>query len=275
MDLVFRQLEMKLRAISNGMNHLMLEPKDPVLQAAIERALVCESADSDVLPLSAVPYAHGRTPRSTALASINSQPHTPSVPEGDEKVDSDPSSATNLDSLKLRLLNCTRCPLWETRRTIVFGQGNQRADLVFIGEGPGADEDKSGLAFVGRAGKLLTQIIQSIGISRESVYIANIVKCRPPGNRPPSDDEISACVPFLCKQLELIEPKLIVTLGNVATKTLVPNAEGIMRMRGKLASWNGIPLIPTFHPSHLLRHTWALKPVWNDMRLIRQQLFRS
>ncbi len=188
------------------------------------------------------------------------------------QLDLNPLNATNLDSLHFRIRNCEKCNLCQTRNTVVFGQGNQKADIVFIGEGPGEDEDRSGVAFVGRAGKLLTQWIHSIGLNREAVYICNIVKCRPPGNRNPNGDEIGACSPFLYKQLELIQPKLIVTMGNVATKTLLPSAMGIMRMRGKLVDFNGTPLIPTFHPSYLLRNQSALGNVWNDMRQIRQLL---
>lgn len=186
----------------------------------------------------------------------------------------DPMEATNLDSLKLRIRDCQKCQLCEGRSTVVFGQGNQSADIIFIGEGPGADEDRKGLAFVGKAGKLLTQMIHSIGLNRESVYICNIVKCRPPGNRNPSVEEITACMPFLLKQIEFIKPKVIVSLGNVATKSLIPDAKGIMKMRGNLVEFNGIPLLPTFHPSYLLRNTNALTNVWNDMRKLRQLIHK-
>lgn len=196
------------------------------------------------------------------------------TPGGGENPSLDPLGATNLDSLRFRTRNCEKCSLSQTRTTTVFGQGNQKADIVFVGEAPGEDEDRTGLAFVGKAGKLLTQIIHSIGLNREAVYICNIIKCRPPGNRNPNADEITACFPFLLKQLELLKPGLIVTLGNVATKALIPEASGIMKMRGKLISFNGIPLIPTFHPSYLLRNQSALPQVWNDMRQIRQILHK-
>ena len=192
------------------------------------------------------------------------QPNKTEIPE------LNPMEATNLDSLKLRLKDCNRCKLCENRTTVVFGQGNQHADLVFIGEGPGEEEDRTGLAFVGKAGKLLTQMIHSIGLNRESVYICNVVKCRPPGNRNPSTDEITTCYPFLTKQIEFLKPKLIVTLGNVATKAIVPGALGIMKMRGRMIDHHGIPLMPTFHPSYLLRNPSALANVWTDMRKIRQ-----
>ncbi|NQU63098.1 MAG: uracil-DNA glycosylase [SAR324 cluster bacterium] len=181
--------------------------------------------------------------------------------------------AKTLDSLKLRLRNCNRCNLCNERQTVVCGQGNIYSELVFIGEGPGADEDKSGIAFVGKAGKLLTQMIHAIGINRESVFICNVVKCRPPGNRNPEPEEIAICSQFLLKQLEILKPKLIVTLGNIATKTLLPHAAGIMKMRGQLTTFREIQLIPTLHPSYLLRNPSALNLVWDDMRHIRQVLF--
>jgi DNA polymerase len=181
--------------------------------------------------------------------------------------------AESLYSLRLRVRDCNRCKLCMTRKKVVTGQGNANAKLVFVGEGPGAEEDRSGWAFVGAAGKLLTQIIQSIGISRDSVYICNVVKCRPPGNRNPEQEEIRECLPILLKQIELLKPELIVTLGNVATKALIPKALGIMKMRGKVNYFGDIPLIPTFHPSYLLRNPNAVEAVWNDMRLVRQTFF--
>ncbi len=181
--------------------------------------------------------------------------------------------AGSLVSLGMRIRDCDRCKLCMTRKTIVVGQGNPNADLLFVGEGPGEDEDKTGLAFVGRAGQLLTQIIQSIGLNRESVFIGNVIKCRPPGNRDPEQHEIRQCSPILFKQIELLKPKLIVTLGNVATKAIIPKAPGIMKIRGSINYFGKIPVIPTFHPSYLLRKPNAVGPVWDDMRLVRQKLF--
>ncbi len=207
------------------------------------------------------------------------KPQADSIPvlttEKHEQPELNPMEAANLDSLKLRLKNCNRCRLCENRTTVVFGQGSHNADLVFIGEGPGEEEDRTGLAFVGKAGKLLTQMIHSIGLNRDSVYICNVVKCRPPGNRNPNTDEIATCYPFLTKQIEFLKPKLIVTLGNVATKAIVPGALGIMKMRGRMIDHQGIPLIPTFHPSYLLRNPSALGDVWTDMRKIRQALHQQ
>ncbi len=258
------------------------------------RWLFLESINLDLLQeLEYLPEILDSTPISpqprTRPKAIQEQPELPSHQQistpiekptpikdttGEENLNLSPLEAANLDSLRFRLRNCENCQLSQTRTTMVFGQGNQKADIVFVGEAPGGDEDRTGLAFVGKAGKLLTQIIHSIGFNREAVYICNIIKCRPPGNRNPDGHEITACSPFLYKQLEFIKPSIIVTLGNIATKTLIPEALGIMKMRGKLIDFNGTPLIPTFHPSYLLRNQSALPLVWNDMRQIRQILHK-
>jgi uracil-DNA glycosylase family 4 len=153
--------------------------------------------------------------------------------------------------------DCTRCGLAAGRTQVVFGVGNPDADLMFVGEGPGAQEDLQGIPFVGRAGGLLTQLIEGIGLTRDDVYIANVVKCRPPGNRDPLPDEIAACSPWLDRQLELIAPKVVVTLGNFATKLLLQTKDGITKLRGKEFTYeragNRAVLVPTFHPSAVLR----------------------
>jgi DNA polymerase len=152
--------------------------------------------------------------------------------------------------------------------------GNPRAELVFVGEAPGAEEDAQGEPFVGRAGQLLTRIIQAIGLRREDVYICNIIKCRPPANRNPEADEIAACEPFLLKQLEAIRPKLICTLGGPAAQTLLKTKEPISRLRGRLFEFRGIPLLPTYHPAFLLRNPHEKKTVWQDMQLLQRELTR-
>lgn len=151
--------------------------------------------------------------------------------------------------------DCTRCPLSEGRTNVVFGTGNPDADLMFVGEGPGAEEDKQGLPFVGRSGQLLTEMVrQEIGLDRSDVYIANVVKCRPPDNRDPLPEEIAACRPYLHRQVELVAPRVLVTLGNFATKVLLDTREGITRMRGRRYDWgDGVVLVPTYHPAALLR----------------------
>lgn len=176
-----------------------------------------------------------------------------------------------LENIRSELGACTRCKLHQHRRTIVFGAGNPHARLVFVGEGPGAEEDVQGKPFVGRAGQLLTRIIQSIDLTREEVYIANIIKCRPPENRNPEPDEIKACEPFLIKQLDAIKPAIICALGTFAAQTLLETDEKISRLRGKFIPYRGSRLIATFHPAFLLRNPQRKREVWEDMKMIRKE----
>ncbi len=185
----------------------------------------------------------------------------------------EPQRAGSLDALHVRYLGCMNCGLGSMRKNLVFGEGNPAAKLVFVGEGPGEEEDRQGRPFVGRAGQLLTQMICSLGVSRDSVYICNVVKCRPPGNRNPEGPEVAACRPILEQQLELLAPKVIVALGNVALHWLVPDAGGIKKMRGSLLQYGGSKVIPTFHPSYLLRSPSDLSLAWRDMKLVRQVFF--
>ena len=168
----------------------------------------------------------------------------------------------SLEAIRGDIGDCTRCRLHEQRKTIVFGEGNPEARLVFVGEGPGADEDASGRPFVGRAGQLLDKIILAIGLKREEVYIANIVKCRPPGNRTPERDEVETCEPFLVRQLAFIRPDVIVALGSPAFQCLLRTRESITRARGEWREWNGIKVMPTFHPAFLLRSPDKKREVW-------------
>jgi DNA polymerase len=172
--------------------------------------------------------------------------------------------------LKVRedLGECTRCKLHSTRHTIVFGDGNPKAQLVFVGEGPGADEDAQGLPFVGRAGKLLTQMIEAMGLQRKDVYICNVVKCRPPENRQPEEDEVSTCSPFLMRQIDTIAPKVIVCLGAVAAKTLLQTNRGISQFRGEWLEFRGRKLLATYHPAYLLRNPPAKSEVWKDLQKV-------
>jgi DNA polymerase len=169
---------------------------------------------------------------------------------------------------------CTRCRLHQGRTQIVFGVGSPHARLMFVGEGPGADEDARGEPFVGRAGKKLDEMIASIGLKREQVYIANVVKCRPPGNREPDPEEVATCSPFLFQQIAAIRPKVIVTLGAPATRTLLDTRVGITRLRGTWHEYAGIPVMPTFHPAYLLRAYTAenRRKVWEDIRAARARL---
>jgi DNA polymerase len=179
-----------------------------------------------------------------------------------------------LHNIRQKLGECTRCKLHRSRTHIVFGTGNPEARLVFVGEGPGEDEDRQGEPFVGRAGQLLTRIIQSINLTREEVYIANIIKCRPPGNRNPEPDEIKACEPFLIKQLEAIQPKIICALGTFAAQTLLQTDEKISRLRGRFFSYRNARLMATFHPAFLLRNQERKRDVWEDMKMIREEYCR-
>lgn len=178
-----------------------------------------------------------------------------------------------LKQVRNNLGECTRCKLHPHRKNIVFGTGNPEAKLVFIGEGPGGDEDIQGKPFVGRAGQLLTKIINSINLTREEVYIANIIKCRPPQNRNPEPDEIKACEPFLIQQLDVIQPKIICALGTFAAQTLLETDERISRLRGRFISYRGSKLIATFHPAYLLRNPQKKRDVWEDMKMIRKEYF--
>jgi DNA polymerase len=179
----------------------------------------------------------------------------------------------SLASISEELGNCTRCKLSKGRNAIVFGEGSPHAKLAFVGEGPGFEEDQQGRPFVGEAGQLLTDIIvKGMKLKREEVYICNVVKCRPPNNRTPELDEIAACEPFLRKQLQAIKPKVIVTLGNVPTQTLLKTKEGITKLRGKWRDFNGIPLMPTFHPAYLLRNPRDKALVWEDIKKVIAEL---
>ena len=181
--------------------------------------------------------------------------------------------AEALAGVKTFIGECTRCKLSGLGRTqVVFGVGNPSADRMFVGEAPGADEDEQGVPFVGRAGQLLTKIIEAIGLRREDVYIANVIKCRPPQNRNPEPDEIETCEPFLFQQIDVIKPKVIVTLGKFAAQCLLRSEEPISRLRGRLFDYRGAKLIPTFHPAYLLRNPSSKREVWEDMKLVRSLL---
>ena len=164
--------------------------------------------------------------------------------------------------------DCTRCKLHRGRTKLVFGDGNPKADLVFVGEGPGRDEDAQGLPFVGRAGKLLTQMIEAMGLQRKDVYICNVVKCRPPENRTPEKDEVETCSPFLLRQLDSIAPKVIVCLGSVAAQTLLQTNRGISHFRGEWLEFRGRKLMATYHPAYLLRNPGAKGEVWKDLQKV-------
>lgn len=179
------------------------------------------------------------------------------------------SKADKLNELYLQSKDCLKCSLGETRTNFVFGEGNPEAKIVIIGEAPGAEEDRLGRPFVGRSGQLLDKILAAIGFSRDDVFICNIVKCRPPGNRNPQKDEIQSCLPWLEKQLEALEPKVLLLLGRVAANTLFENNESMGSMRGKILTWKGYDVVVTYHPAALLRNPNWKYPCWDDVRMLK------
>ena len=210
--------------------------------------------------------------RRRAAAPADSAGPTPSGDTGERPGADRETTADTLDEIRSDLGECTRCALHAGRTTLVFGVGNPDANLVFVGEAPGRDEDLQGEPFVGRAGQLLTKIIASIGLTRDDVYIANVVKCRPPGNRNPEPGEVQTCEPFLFRQLDVIRPKVVVALGAFAIHTLLGTDRPISRLRGHVYEYRGAKLVPTFHPAFLLRSPDRKRDVWEDMKKVRALL---
>jgi DNA polymerase len=239
---------------------------DPVLPLARER----EVGHAAELATSGVQGMMTRADTEPVRFDPDSAPPSASAPE------SAPAGA-GLAAIREDIGDCTRCALHTLgRRQIVFGVGNPSADLMFVGEAPGADEDIQGEPFVGRAGQLLTKIIEAIGLSRSDVYIANVLKCRPPGNRNPQPIEVSTCQPFLQRQIDTVRPKVIVALGTFAAQTLLATETPISRLRGRVHDFrDGIRLIPTFHPAFLLRSPDRKRDVWEDMKIVRALLAES
>src|SRR5579871_1075812 len=225
-------------------------------------------------PASAVP-AERSNPTRLAASRTPTPSTAPALPvvnedslfEAVDRVEND-----TLERIREDLGECTRCRLHKKRNSIVFGVGNPRAELVFVGEGPGHDEDVQGLPFVGRAGKLLTQMIEAMGLRREDVYICNVVKCRPPENRRPEDDEVATCSPYLYRQLSVIRPKAIVCLGATAAQSLLKTKESISRYRGQWLDYRGTKLMVTYHPAYLLRNPAAKGDVWKDLQKVMAHL---
>ncbi|MBI3306763.1 MAG: uracil-DNA glycosylase [Candidatus Omnitrophica bacterium] len=218
-----------------------------------------------VPPLKTVPHRHPERSEGSQTEILR-----PSGPQDDR------SSSGNREKLiKLReiALKCVKCDeLAQTRKSVVFGSGNANAELVFVGEAPGRDEDLQGLPFVGRAGQLLTKIIESVGLSRQEVFICNTLKCRPPGNRPPKPEEIMNCNPFLVEQLNIIRPKVICALGTFAAQTLLKTMTPISQLRGHFHDYHGTKLLCTYHPAYLLRNPGDKRKVWDDMKMIKREL---
>jgi len=212
---------------------------------------------------------------SISLAEVTRVPVAQVVVE-EVLVPSPPSVATGetLEAIRADIGDCQRCKLARTRTHIVYGSGNPNAELVFVGEAPGFEEDQQGLPFVGAAGQLLTKIIESMGVKREDVYICNILKCRPPDNRNPEPDEVFSCSPFLKRQIAAIQPKVVCCLGKFAAQTMLRSADSITRLRGRFHDIDGMRVIATFHPAYLLRSPEKKREVWEDMKQIRAELFR-
>ena len=185
-----------------------------------------------------------------------------------------PESTETIEDIRADIGNCTRCPLWEGRTKIVHSTGNHQADLMFVGEAPGADEDAQGEPFVGRSGQLLTKIIEGIGMKREDVFIGNINRCRPPDNRTPTLPEAHTCRPFLTREIAVVKPKIIVVMGNTAMKNLLDTKEGITKLRGEFQDYYGVKVMPTFHPAYLLRDPRKKREVWEDMKKVRDEINR-
>jgi uracil-DNA glycosylase family 4 len=219
-------------------------------------------------------YLANALPAPTKSVISNEEPSIMSGTELDMLADTSSAlQAESLDDLRAVIGDCQRCKLCSGRTHIVFGVGNPHAKLMFVGEGPGRDEDLKGEPFVGRAGQLLTDIItKGMGLKREDVYICNVVKCRPPENRNPEPDEVAACEPFLKKQIDIVRPQIIVGLGKFAVQTLLNSKAPIGKLRGTWASYHGIKLMPTFHPAYLLRNPADKKLVWEDIKLVIKEM---
>ncbi len=205
---------------------------------------------------------------------VESVEHTRAVPASpavdSTSLDDLISPEVALDEVRVEALACTRCRLAETRQTVVFGEGSPTAPVMFVGEGPGADEDEQGQPFVGRAGQLLTKIIEAIQLRREDVYIANVLKCRPPANRDPRPDEVACCIGYLKRQIAAIRPVVICTLGSHAARAVLGVTRGVTSLRGRAHSWQGVKVVPTWHPAYLLRNPAAKRETWDDIRLVRR-----
>jgi DNA polymerase len=256
--------------------HLRLFGEIGVEGVSRDRAWRTRAADEDSDPGANLPAVASAEAGLSPVASAEAGLSPVASAEGDLPPAST-DSATALKELRAHIGDCTRCKLHGLgRRQVVFGVGNPEADLMFVGEAPGADEDLQGEPFVGRAGQLLTKIIEAIGLKRSDVYIANVIKCRPPGNRNPEPDEVATCEPFLSRQVDVIRPKVIVALGSFAAKALLRSDAPISRIRGRVFDYRGgAKLIPTFHPAFLLRSPERKRDVWEDMKKVRALLADS
>lgn len=217
-------------------------------------------------------YPHPVAPRPTTPPAEES-PAPPTAPPAEESLPPTRQPRPALDALRAELGECTRCKLSGLgRSTIVFGEGNPQADLLFAGEGPGYNEDRTGRPFVGRGGELLDRMINAMGLQRSDVYICNVVKCRPPNNRDPEPDEVIACQPFLRAQVRSIQPRVIVTLGRFASQCLLGSTDSMGRLRGRFQDYYGAKLMPTYHPAYLLRNPADKRLAWQDLQMVMAEL---
>jgi uracil-DNA glycosylase len=245
------------------------QPSGPMaIDAAAESAPAVTAAAAvrpvpDISLSASLKSAASAKPASTSAPAIVAPASLPSLFESIDRIVDD-----SLPRIREDIGDCTRCKLHKGRTNIVFGVGNPKAELMFVGEGPGHDEDIKGEPFVGRAGKLLTQMIEAMSLRRENVYIANVVKCRPPENRLPEKDEITTCSPFLMRQIDVIKPKVVCCLGSCAAQTLLQTTQGISRFRGEWFDFRGAKLIATYHPAYLLRNPPAKSEVWKDLQKV-------
>ncbi len=254
------------------------EVREIALEAGRHLTWLLDAGMRELEPASAPAQGHTRErPRAPAAVHADLPPSPPTVPGA-------PPSYTHRDkgcgsaallSVRERLGECVRCKLSRGRTKLVFGVGAPEARLMFVGEGPGADEDAQGEPFVGKAGQLLTRMIEAMGFRREEVYIANVVKCRPPENRDPEADEIAACEGFLREQIEAVRPAVVVALGRFAVQTLLRDPTAISKQRGAWRVYQGVKLMPTFHPAYLLRNPAEKKKAWEDLQLVMRELGRA
>jgi DNA polymerase len=256
--------------------YLLIQQEQPTVTHGVTSSLVVASlrAYLNSLRESGLEGIPTRIANGTSVIPILAKPV---VPEPSEQQPATLQPPESLEKIRKDLGDCQRCKLGTTRKNLVFGVGNPHARLVFVGEGPGGDEDLQGEPFVGEAGRMLNRIITAMGLKREDLYICNVVKCRPPGNRNPERDEITACSPFLLRQIQAIKPELIVALGAFAAQTLLATTESISKLRGKFHDYHGIPLMPTFHPSYLLHrqaenNMESFWQVWDDMTQVLRLL---
>ncbi len=254
------------------------KPKTAESENNSSRRSLLEAAKLSRLP--SLPKRNSFLSNKTTEQASESEMPTKSIPEEMPTLFGDvaptlPESNETLEEIRADIGNCTRCPLHEGRTKIVHSQGNLTADLMFVGEAPGANEDAEGVPFVGRAGQLLNKIIESIGLKREDVFVGNINRCRPPGNRTPTLPEAKTCKPFLLREIAVVRPKVIVVLGNTACQNLLETKVGITKLRGEFQDYFGVQVMPTFHPAYLLRDPSKKREVWEDMKKVRDFLNRA